>query len=274
MVVAILALVVAASGTAVAASKLVNGDSLIRKGTLSGNRLRRHTLTGNQINLRRLGKVPSARHADRATSAALATNATHATNAINAINATNATNATNAINAKTATTANTATTATNATHATTADTATTANTATTATTAANLTGLTRFIKTIQPAGTDAATAAVVTLGTSGPLSLVGKCYTAGGAITGGLYLSTTAAAHYNAYDNQPNAAPLVPGTDEDVGYTDASATPPAVDLADPSDGTFAAITDDTGHYLTGLVSVGANLNSSGGCTFAGFTSAS
>ena len=105
MVVSLLALVVASSGTAVAASNLVNGDQLIRKGTLSGNRLRKHTVTGTQINLGKLGKVPSAHSADTAGSAGYAshagsadsaTNATSATNAANADNATNATNARNA----------------------------------------------------------------------------------------------------------------------------------------------------------------------------------
>src|SRR5437764_730885 len=88
MVVAIIALVVAASGSAVAATevvKIVNGDKLIAKGTLSGNRLRPHTiggtqirghaLTAKQINLKKLGKVPSAATADRATTAAVATSA-------------------------------------------------------------------------------------------------------------------------------------------------------------------------------------------------------
>ncbi len=84
MVVAIIALVVAASGTAVAATKLVSGDKLIKKGTLSGNRLRKHTLTGTQINVKKLGKVSSAKNADHATSATTATNATNATNAGNA----------------------------------------------------------------------------------------------------------------------------------------------------------------------------------------------
>lgn len=59
MVVALIALVVALGGTAVAAG-LVNGDSLISQHSLSGNRLRNHTLTGKQINLRKLGTVPSA----------------------------------------------------------------------------------------------------------------------------------------------------------------------------------------------------------------------
>ncbi len=42
------------------------GKPLIKKGTLSGNRLRNHTLTGAQINLSTLGQVPSARIADTA----------------------------------------------------------------------------------------------------------------------------------------------------------------------------------------------------------------
>jgi len=66
MVVAVIALVVAASGTAVAASHLVNGDSLIKKGSLSGNRLHDRTLTGLQIKLSSLGTVPSAATAKNA----------------------------------------------------------------------------------------------------------------------------------------------------------------------------------------------------------------
>jgi hypothetical protein len=63
MVVAVIALVVAASGTAVAADHLAGGDSLIKKGSLSGNRLRNHTLTGLQIKLSELGTVPNATRA-------------------------------------------------------------------------------------------------------------------------------------------------------------------------------------------------------------------
>jgi hypothetical protein len=69
LVVAALALFVAASGTAIAASKLVSGDSLVKPHSLSGNRLRNHTLTGTQVNLSKLGKVPSARSADHASAA-------------------------------------------------------------------------------------------------------------------------------------------------------------------------------------------------------------
>jgi hypothetical protein len=72
MVVAIVALVVALSGTAIASAGLVNGDKVIKENSLSGNRLRNHTVTGKQINLGKLGKVPSARLADSAS------NATHA----------------------------------------------------------------------------------------------------------------------------------------------------------------------------------------------------
>ena len=90
MIVALIALVFAMSGTAVAATHLVSGDSLIKKHTLSGNRLRNHTLTGAQIKLSALGKVPSAAQADSAT------NATHATTADTATHATTADTATSA----------------------------------------------------------------------------------------------------------------------------------------------------------------------------------
>ncbi len=81
LIVAVAALVLAASGTAVAASKLVSGDTLIKKQSLSGNRLRNHTITGRQINVRKLGTVPSATNADHATTAGSATSATNATTA-------------------------------------------------------------------------------------------------------------------------------------------------------------------------------------------------
>lgn len=80
MLVAVIALFVAASGTAVAAGNLISGDHLIKKHSLSGNRLRNHTITGTQVNLRKLGKVPSAHEADQAGSANTATNATNASN--------------------------------------------------------------------------------------------------------------------------------------------------------------------------------------------------
>ena len=81
MIVAVIALVVAASGTAVAAGRLVSGDALIKRHSLSGNRLRNHTITGQQINLSKLGTVPNATKA---------TNATNATNSTNAVSATTA----------------------------------------------------------------------------------------------------------------------------------------------------------------------------------------
>ena len=90
MVVAVAALLVALSGTAVAAGHLARGDSLIAKNSLSGNRLRNHTLSGTQINLSKLGKVNSAKKADTATNATNATTAATATNATTAATATNA----------------------------------------------------------------------------------------------------------------------------------------------------------------------------------------
>jgi hypothetical protein len=84
MVVAMLALVIAASGTAVAAGQLTAGDQLIKKHSLSGNRLRNGTITGMQVDVARLGKVPSATNADHATNAVHATNADQATSALTA----------------------------------------------------------------------------------------------------------------------------------------------------------------------------------------------
>ncbi len=78
MVVAILALVVATTGSAIAAGHLVNGDKLIKKGSLSGNRIHAHSITGKQINLGELGTVPSATTATNATNATNATTATTA----------------------------------------------------------------------------------------------------------------------------------------------------------------------------------------------------
>ena len=108
MVVAMIALLLAASGTAVAASTLVNGNKLIKKHSLSGNRLHNHTITGTQVNMGKLGKVRSAKHADSASTATNATNAKNATNATNATNAIHATTATNATSAGHATAAGTA----------------------------------------------------------------------------------------------------------------------------------------------------------------------
>lgn len=75
LVISILALVLAASGSAMAATKLVSGNSLIKQHSLSGNRLKNHTLTGTQINLSKLGTVPNAAKAGSATTATSATTA-------------------------------------------------------------------------------------------------------------------------------------------------------------------------------------------------------
>jgi hypothetical protein len=63
VVVGVIALVVATSGSAFAAGKLVSGDSLIKKDSLSGDRLRNATVTGRQIKLSALGTVPLAKNA-------------------------------------------------------------------------------------------------------------------------------------------------------------------------------------------------------------------
>lgn len=59
MLVAILALIVALGGTAIAA-QTINGGA-IKKQTIGGGKLKQKTLTGFQINTNKLGTVPSAR---------------------------------------------------------------------------------------------------------------------------------------------------------------------------------------------------------------------
>lgn len=140
IVISLIALVVAMSGSAMAASTLISGDKLIRKHSLSGNRLRNHTLTGRQINLAALGTVPNASHATTADTANHVSSTDTATNATHAATADNATNADHASAADSATNANHATAAdraTNASHADSADAATNATNATNADHAAN-----------------------------------------------------------------------------------------------------------------------------------------
>jgi hypothetical protein len=84
MAVALLALGVALGGTAVAANQRVNGDNLIKQASLSGNRLRSATITGKQINLKKLGVVPNAASAQTARRAITALTAGSATGAANA----------------------------------------------------------------------------------------------------------------------------------------------------------------------------------------------
>lgn len=64
MVVAMIALFVALAGTAYAA-QTINGGS-IKKQTIGGGKLKQKTLTGFQINTNKLGVVPSAKSAVRA----------------------------------------------------------------------------------------------------------------------------------------------------------------------------------------------------------------
>jgi hypothetical protein len=75
MTVAVIALIAALSGTAVAdnavdfaKTKVLNGKN-IKKKSIAGNKLRNNTVTGTQVNESKLGKVPSASKADSATSA-------------------------------------------------------------------------------------------------------------------------------------------------------------------------------------------------------------
>jgi hypothetical protein len=84
LVVAVTALVGTLGGTAVAAKfGPFKGDKIIRKHSLSGNRLKDHTITGNEVNLSQLGKVPNATNADVARFAVKASTATRADHASN-----------------------------------------------------------------------------------------------------------------------------------------------------------------------------------------------
>lgn len=81
MIVAVIALVAALGGSAVAddavqfaKSKVING-SKIKKKSIAGSKLKNNTVTGTQVNESKLAKVPSATKADSATKATSATNA-------------------------------------------------------------------------------------------------------------------------------------------------------------------------------------------------------
>jgi hypothetical protein len=63
LAVAFLALIAAVSGTAVAVVAGQNGDNLITKRTLSGDRLRLNTVTGKEVNESKLKTVPKANRA-------------------------------------------------------------------------------------------------------------------------------------------------------------------------------------------------------------------
>jgi hypothetical protein len=76
MVVALIALAIALGGTAYAATQINGGQ--IKNGTITGKKLKKHTLTGTQVDVAKLGKVPSAASADHATTAGSATSAGNA----------------------------------------------------------------------------------------------------------------------------------------------------------------------------------------------------
>src|SRR5579862_2242593 len=73
---ATVALFVALGGTAYAVST-ING-SLLKNRSVAAIKLEKHTITGTEVNLKKLGKVPNAHHADQATTATTATTAANA----------------------------------------------------------------------------------------------------------------------------------------------------------------------------------------------------
>jgi hypothetical protein len=69
LIVAIIALIVSMGGTGYAAFTLPRdsvGTKQLRSGAVTGAKVKRHSLTGAQINLKKLGTVPTARNAGRA----------------------------------------------------------------------------------------------------------------------------------------------------------------------------------------------------------------
>jgi hypothetical protein len=97
--VSIIALIVALTGTAVAAGptayQAIKGKTIIKKigkGKLPGSKLKTDSVTGTQINESTLGTVPNAKHADTADTAGVAGSATTATTATTAGSATTASN--------------------------------------------------------------------------------------------------------------------------------------------------------------------------------------
>lgn len=231
MVVAIMALVVAASGTAVAATKLVNGNKLIAKHSLSGNRLQNKTITGTQVNLKKLGTVPNATNAKSATTATTATTATNALNAKNATNATNATNAAIAANAATA---------------------------------ANATN----VNTVRTWYATASVGQTVPLLTVGPFSITGACGGTSASPTAQTQATTTQMNSVLDSYAQSNVDPFNPGTTAPIGY-EAQGTPP--DWIGPNDGSDAMLSGDTHTYLNTFTGEGTGLASNGAnCTFVGY----
>jgi hypothetical protein len=89
MIVALTALAVALGGTAFAAGVVINGK-LLKNGSVTGNKLKKDTLSGTQIKESKLGKVPRATNADRATAAVNAKSALRAATAQSAAQAVNA----------------------------------------------------------------------------------------------------------------------------------------------------------------------------------------
>ncbi len=79
-IVAYLALILAVGGGTFAVAKKGGGKKIngakLKKRSVPAGKLKKHTITGNEVNLNKLGKVPSAKAADTAGSATSAGSAT------------------------------------------------------------------------------------------------------------------------------------------------------------------------------------------------------
>lgn len=80
LIISLIALLIALGGTALAVGGLISGSKLKNR-SVAAVKLKKHTLTGNEINLERLGTVPNATFANKASHASTADSATHASTA-------------------------------------------------------------------------------------------------------------------------------------------------------------------------------------------------
>lgn len=99
-VVSTLALLFALSGSALAAKQAFFNGKNIKPRSIPANRIKKHSLTGTEIDVRKLGSIPRAVSAGHATTADSAASSVHADNADNALNATQAATSTTANDAR------------------------------------------------------------------------------------------------------------------------------------------------------------------------------
>ena len=197
----------------------------IKKNAVSGAKVKNQSLTGADIDLAKLGTVPSATHA---ASADTATNAAHATSAD---------------------TASTATNATSAGHATTADTAT------------NAVNATNFSRYSTSGLVKASTGPTVTLGKSGPFTITGHCEDEGaGEFNAWVSLETSQAHSFMESKREGHTAgDFEPGEEVEIGDGFSDSEPDWYDPNDDYEAGWTAASPDGSLVLKGLARVGVHV---------------